>query len=98
MRVSRSRTITRIIIFALIVYACISLISLRGRIDTVREDLNNARRAVADMEVSNAQVEYEIENYNDPEVIADIARSELGFVLPGEKVYYDATSELSDAD
>ena len=96
MRVPRSKLITRIIVFALIVYAGISLIALRGRIETVRGELGVVRRAVAEMEISNAELEYEIENHNEPDVIADIARSDLGLVLPGEIVFYDAGSEQDE--
>ena len=98
MRLSRSKIITRIIVLTLIVYACISLITLRGQIENVKSDLGGVRRAVAEMEVTNAQLEYEIENYNDPDVIADIARSELGLVLPGEIVFYDGGSEQDVTD
>ena len=98
MKLSRSKIITRIIVFALVVYACISLINLRGRIENVNAELGGVRRAVSDLEVSNAQLEYEIENHNDPDVIADIARSELGLVLPGEIVFYDGVSGSGTAD
>ena len=98
MRVPRSKIVTKIIVFALIVYAGISLLSLRGRIDSAREELDNVRRTVADMEISNAELEYEIENYNEPDVIADIARSDLGLVLPGEIVFYDAGSNHYESD
>ena len=98
MKIPRSKIITRIIVFALIIYAGISLITLRGRIETVREERDDVRRAVADMEVANAQLEYEIENHDDPDVIADIARSDLGLVLPGEIVFYDGGSGQDEAD
>ncbi|MCL2152812.1 MAG: septum formation initiator family protein [Oscillospiraceae bacterium] len=98
MRGSRSRIVTRIIVFALIVYAGISLISLRGRIDTVREELNAVKRAVVEMELLNSELEYEIENCNEPDVIADIARSDLGLVLPGEIILYDIGSEQNETE
>ena len=90
MRLTRSKLITKIIVFALIIYAGISLIAFRGRIESVKEELYDARRAVAEQEVTNAQLEYDIEHYNDPDVKASIARSNLGLVLPGEIVFYDA--------
>jgi len=98
MRQPRSKMITRIIVFALVTYAFVSLMTLRGRIDAAREDLSIVRRSVAELEISNAELEYEIENYNEPDVIAGIARSSLGLVLPGEIVYYDdgANSEPED--
>ena len=98
MRVSRSKTITRIIVFALIVYAGITLLTLRGRIEDVREELQNVRKAVAEIEISNSELEYEIENHDEPNVIAGIARSDLGLVLPGEIIFYDGGSEQGNAD
>ena len=90
----RSKLITKIIVFALIIYAGISLISLRGRIEEGQSELNEIRRRVAAMEVANAEREYEIENNDDPDVIANIARSRLGLVLPGEIIFYDGADEL----
>jgi len=98
MRVARSKIISKIIIFALIVYAGISLIALRGRIETVRRELDDTKRAVTEMEISNAELEYEIENYNDPDVIAGIARSDLGLVMQGEIVFYDGGSGQESTD
>ena len=94
----RSKLITKIIVFALIIYAGISLISFRGRIEAQRQELNDIRRRVAEMEISNAEIEYEIEHYNDPDVIANIARTRLGLVLPGEIVFYDGANEQNDAN
>jgi len=89
MKLPRSKMITRIIIFALIIYAGISLITIRGRIEAANVEMGEVRRAVAELEVSNAELQYEIENYNEPDVIANIARENLGLVLPGEIVFYD---------
>ena len=96
MRLTRSKLITKVIVFALIIYAGISLITLRGRIDDVRGELYDVRRAVVEQEVANAQLEYDIENYSDPDVKANLARSNLGLVLPGEIVFYDAGSVQDD--
>ena len=96
MKLTRSKMITRIIIFALVIYAGISLITIRGRIEDARAELGEARRAVAELEISNAELEYEIENYDEPDVIADIARSNLGLVLPGEIIFYDNGTEQAE--
>ena len=89
MKLPRSKMVTRIIIFALIIYAGISLITIRGKIEAANIELGEVRRSVAGLEIANAELQYEIENYNEPDVIADIARSNLGLVLPGEIVFYD---------
>ena len=93
----RSKLTTKIIVFALIVYAGITLISFRGRIDAAHDELYDTRKRVVEMEITNSEIEYQIENYNDPEVIAGIARSNLGLVLPGEIVFYDVGSEQDPA-
>jgi cell division protein FtsL len=98
MKISRSKIATRIIVFALIIYAGISLITLRSHIETVRDELDNVRRAVAEIELTNSELEYKIENCNEPNVIADIARSDLGLVLPGGIILYDTGSEQTKAE
>ena len=94
----RSKLITKIIVFALIIYAGISLIALRERIEAQRRELSDIRRRVVEMEISNAEIEYEIEHYTDLDVIADIARSRLGLILPGEILFYDGGSAQGAED
>ena len=101
MRRKRSSILTKIIVFSLIIYACVNLISLRGRIEDARGQLHELRVAVAAKELRNAELEYEIENHNNPDVIANIARTQLGLVMPGEIVFYDGgivSSSVSDAN
>ena len=93
----RSRFVTKIIVMAMILYAGISLITLRGRIETGQQELNALKKRVAEMEISNAELEYQIEHYNDADVIAGIARSRLGLVLPGEIVFYDSRTVQSNS-
>ena len=94
----RSKLITKIVVFAMVIYAGISLITYRSRIDAARQELYDVRRRVAEMEMSNAELEYEIEHYNDPDVIASIARTRLGLVMPGEIVFFDGISGQSGQD
>ena len=98
MKLPRSKLVTKIIVFALVIYAGISLITLWGRIETVREEGQALRRAVAEMEITNAQLEYNIENHNEPEVIEEIARLDLGLVRDDEIVFYDAGSGRDTSD
>ena len=94
MRFPRSKLVTKIIVFAFIVYAGVSLFAFRGRIEAARDELHDVRRAVAEQEIANAQLEYDIENYNNPDVKANIARTNLGLVAPGEIVFFGAGSGL----
>ena len=98
MKLPRSKIITRIIVFALVIYAGISLITIRGQTEAAQEKLSEARKAVSELEISNAELEYELDNHNEPDVIADIARSNLGLVLPGEIVFYDSGAAQDSSD
>ena len=98
MGLPRSKFTTKLITFALVAYASAALISIWAQSEDARENLHSIREEVAEIEVANAELEYAIENRNDPDVIADIARSSLGLVLPGEIILYDSTPPLSSAD
>ena len=92
MRLPRSKLITKLIVFALVIYAGISLINLRGRIEAIRQEEHDLRRAVVEMEIANAQLEFNIVNHNEPEVIEEIARTDLGLVRGDEIFFVDGGS------
>ncbi|MCD7853916.1 MAG: septum formation initiator family protein [Oscillospiraceae bacterium] len=81
----------KIVILAIIVYAVVTLVSLRGSIAEAETDQAALQAQVDAALQENAELEYDIEHADDPEVIAGVARSKLGLVLPGEKIYYDVS-------
>jgi len=86
----RSKLITKIIVFALVIYAGIALINHRGNIEAGIDRRHDLRRAVADQEIINAQLEHDILHYDDSEVKANLARTYLGLVPPDEIILFDA--------
>ncbi|MDO4749968.1 MAG: cell division protein FtsL [Eubacteriales bacterium] len=89
MKLKRSGILVRVVILALVVYACIGIVSVRTQVEEARlaqEDLQAAVNAAA---AKNAELEYQITHAEDDETIEDIARSKLGLVYPGEKIFYD---------
>jgi cell division protein FtsB len=58
--------------------------------NAAKAEQDELRAKITEKEVSNAALEYDIEHSDDDEVIADIARDTLGFIYPGEKIYYDS--------
>jgi len=98
MKFRRSRVAAVIVVFAFVVYAGFNLVSLRGRIEAVRADISETLRAVAEQELINAQLEHDILHHDDPDVKANIARNNLGLVLPGEIVLFDAGHGLHPVD
>jgi len=98
MKHPRAKLIAKIILFALIIYAGFGLFTLRGRIEAARDEAYELRKAVAEMEIANAQLEYNIEHYDEPDVIEEIARQDLGFVRDDDILIFDAGSWLDDSD
>ena len=93
MRFSKSGILSKVIILVLIVFSFSRLISTQRSIANARENLEELQRQVVEQELINAELEYAIENYNDPDVIANIARTQLGLVLPGEIVFHNMDIE-----
>lgn len=79
---------TKIIIAFLVVYAVISLASLRTRIAAARDEQQTLREQIAQQEAENAELEYAVKNSGNQDVIEDVARDELNMIYPDEKVYY----------
>lgn len=92
MKLKRAGIITKIVILALIVYAGISLVTLRTRVAEVRAEKAELQTRVAEMTQANAELQYEIEHSGDASTIEDIARNKLGLVKPGEKIFYDISN------
>ncbi len=89
MKLKRAGIITKIAIFALIVYASVTLINLRAQISAARTQQLTLKEQVTEKETSNAELQYKIDNSEDSDVIADVARQDLNLVEPGEKVFKD---------
>ena len=92
MKLKRSSIFTKIVILALIVYAAIGLSTTRNRIATAEADRVVLQAKVDSMLQENAELQYDIEHAGDPETIAEIARTKLGLVKPGEKIFYDVSN------
>ena len=89
MKLKRAGICTRIIILVLILYAVISLVTLNQVIVAGKIQKVALAEKVALLQRENAELEYEIAHSGDAETIENIARSKLGLVKPGEKIFYD---------
>ncbi|MDR1299380.1 MAG: hypothetical protein LBJ84_03925 [Oscillospiraceae bacterium] len=89
MKLKRASIVTKLIVFALIVYASASLVNLMTTINAAKAKQAELREKITAMEVSNAALEYGIEHSDDDEVKADIAR-EMGYIYPDERILYDS--------
>ena len=89
MKFKRSSIVTKIVILAIIVYAGISLVSLKVQVSNAREKRDTLQGQVDTALQNNTELQYQIDHSTDSETIEDIARDKLGLVKPGEKIFYD---------
>lgn len=75
--------------FALAGYFAITLIQLQIEISEKKETLAQVQAQYNEKVAENEELEKVIEGGNEDEYIERIARDSLGYVKPGEKVYYD---------
>lgn len=90
MKFKRAGMMTKILILALLVVTAVTYLNLQGELGELTQ-----RRAV--MEDQNARKRQEnealaaaIAEKDDPQRIAAVARERLGYVAPGEIVFYDS--------
>lgn len=89
MKLKRASMFTKIVIVALALYAVISLVSVRARVDEAKQQREALQTQVTEMTQENAELQYQIDHGSDDQTIEEIARDKLGLVLPGEKIFYD---------
>ena len=85
----KASAITKIVILALIVYAVVSLISVKSRTAEARQEKQALQQKVTQISEANAELQYGIDHSTDDQTIEDIAREKLGLVKPGEVIFYD---------
>ena len=85
----RASIFTKLVIAALIIYASVTLVSIRQQI----EEAESARDALSEQFVlqsqENAGLQYDIDHADDPKTIEGIARRKLGLVMPNEEIFFD---------
>lgn len=83
----KASLITKLVVLALLIYLATTLLNLRGQINAARADQSGLSQQVAEQSGKNAELSDAIENSDDPDRIAAVARDKLGLVKPGEKVF-----------
>lgn len=83
----KSVPLTKLVVLALLIGAATGLLNLRQQILTAQSDLAEAEAQVAAQKQVNADLSDAVENSDDPDRQADIARGKLGLVEPGEYIF-----------
>ncbi len=75
----------------LIGYFVITIIGLQLSIRESRDELEQKNAAYEDQLAQNDRLQSIVDSDDKSEYIEQVAREQLGFVMPGEKVFYDVT-------
>ena len=87
-----SSFILTLAIIAIIGYFVISLISLQMQKAEKEQQLAQAQTTLEEKKEKNDELKSLLEEEDDSAYIEKVARDVLGYVLPGERVYYDISS------
>ncbi len=69
----------------------ISLFTLIKEINSLKTEINAVENAVNEQNIANDALNDKLNSDNTDEYVEEIARDRLGFVMPGERVYYDVS-------
>lgn len=87
--VKRAGIITKILVFAVIIFLAWTIVGLRADIAGATAERDALRSQAAALEVANDEMQRRIDNRDSDEVKAEIAREEFGLAMPGEEIIYD---------
>lgn len=89
--VSKHSFILTLGLFLLVGYFVITLVGYRLEIKERREVLAEKNAVYEEQVAENARLQAVVDNDDKSDYIEKIAREKLGYVMPGEKVFYDVT-------
>ena len=90
-RVQTKSFILTLALVLLIGYFVITFIGLQLDIREKNAELNEKNAAYQQITQENERLESIVQNEDKSSYIEQVAREKLGFVMPGEKVFYDVT-------
>lgn len=89
MRLRKANWLTLLVIAALLIYAGVRIVQMQGKLAEASRAQAELDAQVEELEKSNAALEYAVENADDPDVIAGVARDKLGLVMPDDRLFVD---------
>lgn len=89
MKVKRAGVGTKLLILVLLVAAVTGLLSMRSKLSTAQEQRDQLQAQVQAQVETNSALTDAIAHSDDPEYIANIARSKLGLLEPDELRFVD---------
>ena len=84
--------VVKIAMLAFLLYAAVTIIRLQSQIADKRAELDSLTEQVESYELANEQLLQEMQDGISEEDIGELARSELSYAEPGERVFVDTSS------
>lgn len=84
----RSRSIIRIVAFALLLYSLTSLITVRRQLDAMESLRGRLTEELEALQQERRTLEEQLAAYGEDREMRRLAWERLGMVAPGETVYY----------
>lgn len=91
MKLKKAGLLTKGIVLVLLIYMSITLLNLQTRIRETEAARDRYQQQVDIQTQTNSALANDVAHSDDPEYILKIARSRLGLVEPGEKIFEDIT-------
>lgn len=86
MRFTKAGLLTKVVVLALLIGLSVTLLDLRGQMQDAQAQKADLTAQVNAQAQVNADLADAVENSDDPQRQMDIARTELGLVVPGEQI------------
>jgi cell division protein FtsL len=93
-RMSKSKTplLVKLLMLGFLLYAVVTIVSLQTQIADKREQLDSLNMRVQEYEAANEALRQEMQSGITEADISEIARTELSYAEPGERVFVDTSS------
>ena len=91
MKLKRAGMATKLLVLVLLAAVSVALLSTQAKLSDAQADREALSRQVQEQQEANAALQDGIDHGADPEYLADIARSRLGLVEPGEIEFVDSS-------
>ena len=91
MKVKRAGMATKLLVLVLLAGLAVALLSTQAKLSAARSDRDELARQVEAQREANAALADDIAHSDDPDYLADIARSKLGLLEPNEIEFVDSS-------
>ena len=91
MKVKRAGMATKLLVLVLLAALAVALLSTQAELNAAQSDRDDLARQVEAQREANAELADDIAHSDDPDYLADIARSKLGLLAPDEIAFVDSS-------